>query len=322
MPSANLGRALGTMLCLAAWAPLVASPPAETARPVKKPVASQFIRLKRDAGNRPIGLETAVVRYVPASGEGGLVVDLIGAVHVGDRSYYQKLNKQFEQYDALLYELVAPPGKQVPRKGRRGSNNPLALIQQLATGVLDLDSQMEQIDYTKKNFVHADLSPEQMAEAMRNRGEDGLTLFLGIAADLLRQQNVREREREKNSPGDEPEDMDVLALLLDPDGAAKLKRLLAEQLAELSSMSGGLGTTLNTLLVTDRNEAAMKVFQRELAKSKKKIGIFYGVAHLPDFEKRLRADFGLKRQGERWVTAWDLRPKQNGLESIFKLFER
>jgi hypothetical protein len=208
----------------------------------------------------------------------------------------------------------------VPRKDRRARNNPLAFIQQLAGQVLDLEAQVEQIDYTRKNFVHADLSPEQMAEAIRSRGDDGLTLFLGIAADMLRQQNLRERERAKNPPKEEFEEIDIPSLLLDPDGTVKLKRLLAEQLADLAT--GGLGNTLNTILVTDRNAAAMKVFQRELARGKKKIGIFYGVAHLLDFEKRLREDFGLKRQGERWLTAWDLRPKQTGLEGLFKLFER
>lgn len=322
MPSPNVRRALAGMLCLALGTPLLAAPPAETTPPIKKRAPTQFIRLKRDTADRPVALETAIVRYVPASGDGGLVVDLIGAVHIGDRAYYQKLNTQFEQYDALLYELVAPPAKQVPRKGQRASSNPIALIQQLATGLLDLDAQLDQIDYTKKNFIHADLSPEQMAEAMRNRGEDGLTLVLGIAADLLRQENLHQRRHAKNPPRDEMEESDALSLLLDADGPAKLKRMLAEQLADLEAAGGGLGNTLNTLLVTDRNEAAMKAFQRQLVQGKKKIGIFYGVAHMSDFEKRLREDFGLKRQGQQWLTAWDLRPKKNGFEGLFKLFER
>ena len=40
---------------------------------------------------------------------------------------------------------------------------------------------------------------------------------------------------------------------------------------------------------------------------KKRIGIFYGAGHLADMEKRLAADFGLKRDREQWVEAWDLR---------------
>ena len=70
---------------------------------------------------------------------------------------------------------------------------------------------------------------------------------------------------------------------------------------------GSLGPTITRILVADRNQAALKVFQKELAQGKKKIGILYGAAHMPDFEKRLREDFGLKRAGEQWLTAWDLR---------------
>jgi hypothetical protein len=31
---------------------------------------------------------------------------------------------------------------------------------------------------------------------------------------------------------------------------------------------------------------------------------------MPDFEKRLQDDFGLKRHSEEWLTAWDLRDRK------------
>jgi hypothetical protein len=194
------------------------------------------------------------------------------------------------------------------------------MIQQIAKTVLDLELQTERIDYTRKNFVHADLSPAQMGEAIRKRGDDGLTLFFSIAADLIREQNLLEMKR-REQPAQEDAEIDLLSLLLDPNGAVKLKRMLAQQLAESASGTGGLGKTLSTILVADRNQAALKVFQAELAKGKKKIGIFYGAAHMPDFDKRLREDFGLKRVSEQWLTAWDLKPKKAGLGDLFKLFE-
>jgi hypothetical protein len=295
--------------------PLLAQPAGDKSAPDKK-TTGKFIRLQKNA-DQPTALQTATVRYVPASGEGNLVVDLVGVVHIGDRDYYQKLNKQFEQYDVLLYELVAPQGTRIPKGGKRDSDNPLALMQQMMKILLGLDSQVEQIDYTKKNFVHADLSPEQMAEAMKDRGEDALTLVLGVTTDMLRQQNLRERNKEKN-PHQQP-DLDFGNLLLDPDGAQKMKRMMAQQMAD--SADGGLGPTLNNLLIGDRNKAAMKVFQTQLASGKKKIGIFYGAAHMPDFDKRLREDFGLKRDGEQWLTAWDLQKQRNALEDILKLLK-
>src|SRR6266849_4240076 len=284
------------------------SPPAAKKPAVQKSTPTQFIRLQRDEKKQPVALETAIVRYGPAKGEGDLTVDLVGAVHIGDKEYYKKLNKQLQQYDVVLYELVAQPGTVIPKGGRK-KDDPLSLIMQVVKMVLDLELQTERIDYTKKNFVHADLSPAQMAEAIQKRGDDGLTLVLGFTADMLRQMNVREQEA-KTQPqpksGAPAPDLDVFSLLLDPDGPMKLKRMLAQQLASIESPTGSLGPTLNNILIADRNEAALKVFQKELAKGKKKIAIFYGAGHMPDFEKRLRLDFGLERKNVQWLEAWDL----------------
>lgn len=293
--------------------------PAKKAR--GQSAATKFLRIQRDAVNEPTGLETAVVRY---AAPGGLTVDLVSVVHVGDKVYYQKLNKLFEQYDVVLYELVAPRGTRPPQGGRRDGGNPLAMVQEIMKTVLDLESQMEHVDYTKKNFVHADLSFEEMAKVMRARGDDGFTLALGVAADLLRQQNLMSQKPAKPAPGGRQPDSvsDIFSLLLDPAGGSKLKQLLAQQFETMGDLAGGLGQTLNTLLIGDRNAAAMKVFQKELATGKKKIAIFYGAAHMPDFEKRLQTDFGLQRQDEKWLTAWDLKPRERGVEDmLFKLLK-
>jgi hypothetical protein len=284
----------------------------------KKSGAGKFLRIRRDAKEQPVALETAVVRYVPASGEGGVEVDLVSAVHIGEKAYYDKLNELFDRYDVVLYELVAPEGTRIPRGGKRETSNPLAFIQQMSKHVLDLESQVEQVDYTKKHFVHADLSPEKMGEAMRKRGEDGLTVMLGVIADMLRQQNLQaERARDKS---DQEGELDIFSLFTDPQGSTKMKRMLAEQFAAMESPGAGLGQTLTNILVVDRNEAALKVLQKELAKGRKKIAIFYGAAHMPDFEKHLKDDFDLKRRSEEWLTAWDLtkKSKGNGLDDLFK----
>jgi hypothetical protein len=281
--------------------------------------AGKFIRLRVDAKHQAQELETATVRLA-RPGKDGATVDLVGVVHVGDRGYYEKLNEQLKQYDVVLYELVAEPGTRIPKGGRREVDNPLAFVQQALKLILDLELQTEQIDYTQKHFLHADLSPQQMAEAIRERGDTGLTLFLNIAADVIRQQNLQERKRGKEPAADEAE-FDPLGLLLDPEGAVKLKRLMAEQMEALLSPEGGLGPTLGRILIADRNKAALKVLQKQLAKGKKKIAIFYGAAHMPDFEKRLGDEFGFKRQREEWLTAWDLRPKERGLGDLLKLLE-
>ncbi|MBY0522964.1 MAG: hypothetical protein K2R98_06180 [Gemmataceae bacterium] len=311
------GLALAPALLFLTWgAPARTEQPA--VKPIAKPAPTKFLRIKRDDKKEPVALETATVRYAPEKGE--LVVDLIGVVHIGDRAYYQALNKQMEQYDVVLYELVAPADKKVPPKGgNRDREGMMAMVQQAAKLVLDLDLQLEQIDYTRKNFVHADLSPQEMAEAIKKRGDDGFTLFLGVVGDMMRQQNLRDMKGAKDPP--KGADIDIASLLLDPDGPVKLKRMMAEQFETLDDPDGGLGKTVNQILIADRNKAAMKVLGQEIAKGKKKIAIFYGAAHMPDFEKRLGEDFGLKKQNDQWLQAWDLSAgRKRGIEDLLKKF--
>jgi len=307
-------RLMSMMVILLVPASLLAGSPRDTKTTAKKAPASKFLRITKDAKGQPRALETATVRYQPAKGEGDLIVDLVSVVHLGERGYYRKLNDQFEQYDVVLYELVAPKGTRIPKGGRKSTDNPLALIQKVATLVLNLEMQTDRIDYTRDNFLHADLSPAEMAEEIRKRGDDGITLFLSIAADLLRQQNLLAMKQKESPAKEEP--FDFFAMLTDPTAPSKLKRMMAEQLADLESPDGALGKTISTILISDRNKAALKVFQTELAKGKKKIAIFYGAGHMPDFEKRLRSDFGLVPVSTQWLPAWDLRLREIGIEDI------
>lgn len=282
-----------------------------------------YIQLRKNEAGEPTALQTATVRFV--SDRSGLIVDLIGVVHVGDQKYYEQFNESFKQYDVLLYELVAPEGTRVPKGGRGQSANPIAMMHGMAQSILGLASQLDHVDYTVENFVHADMSPEDMAKAIKDRGETPLSFGLRAFADLVDQANKRAAEMEAS--GAEPEQgIDVLSLLTDKNAGSKLKVQMAEQFGAMGSPDSALGAKINQLIVQDRNGAAMKVFQRELAAGHKKIGIFYGAAHMPDFERRLAEDFGLRRLETTWQTAWDLsveapKNEQSPLGMILKLLD-
>ena len=256
----------------------------------------EFIRIQRNENRDPVALQTAIAKYVPAGGEKGAEIDLVAVVHIGEQAYYERLNKEFEKYDALLYELVAPEGNKPPKGGEMKSDNPLAMLQQGMTFFLGLEHQLEVVDYRKSNFIHADLSPEGMKKAMKERGDDKMTIILGVIADLLRKRNLDADKPEPQAPNISLTD------LLNPK---KFKRIMAQQFED----AGGdvsLGGTINRLLVEDRNKACIKVLQQQLTAGKKKIAIFYGAAHMPDFDKRLKEDFGMKRTESEWITAWNL----------------
>jgi hypothetical protein len=261
--------------------------------------AARFLRVTRDDRKQPLAMETSIARFAPA-GATGVVVDLIGAVHVADKKYYESLNKKFDEYDVVLYELVAPEGTQVPKGGREKNDHPVAAIQKGMQSILELEFQLEQIDYTKKHFVHADMSPEQFAKSMKDRGESFLQLFFRMMGQALAQQGGRQQVS----------DAEILFALFSPDRAFQLKKLIALQFEEMGGMLMALDGPQGSTIITERNKVALDVLKKQLADGKKRIAIFYGAGHLPDMEKRLVSEFKFQPGEVKWVEAWDLRPKK------------
>jgi hypothetical protein len=239
------------------------------------------------------------VRYVPANGKETIAVDLVGAVHIGDKAYYDELNKRLGTYDVVLYELVAPKGTRIQKGGRDDS-----AFARVIKNLLELESQVQRIDYTKKHFVHADMSPAEMAKAMEKRGETGLSVFFSVLTEMMKETNKRMQAAQKG--GKPVPQISLATLLFDPDRATKLKRYMAEEF-DSQDPSQALGKTLNVMLIDDRNKACIKVLDAEIKKGKKRIAIFYGAAHMPDFETRLLKEYGLKRKSTEWVRAWKLK---------------
>ena len=115
---------------------------------------------------QPTAMETLIAHCVGKNQQGvDVTVDLVGAVHVGEREYYDQLNQLFESYDAVLYELVAPEGTRVVPGQKRASSNPVSFLQKVMKNVLKLEFQLDRIDYTKPNMVHADMSPKSFRKA-------------------------------------------------------------------------------------------------------------------------------------------------------------
>jgi len=258
----------------------------------------KYIRISRDADENPLALQTAIVEFVPADpAKGNLRVDLIGAVHVGEKSYYDALNKAFEGYDVVLYELVAPDGTRVP-KGGKSSGHPVALLQNGLKGMLGLEHQLEQVDYSKENLLHADMSPEDFAKSMEERNESFLGMFARMWGQAIAQQSTQ-----KNRTSD----VDVLAALFSPNRSFAMKRVMAEQFENVEGVMEALEGKDGSTIITERNKVALKKLSEQIAAGKKKIAIFYGAGHLGDMEKRLLGDeFELKRSGEQWLDAWNL----------------
>jgi hypothetical protein len=244
-----------------------------------------------------LALETAIASYQGEVKGKHVLVDLIGAVHIADKAYYDELNKVFASYDAVLYELVAPKDT-TPKPGQR-SAHPVSFLQVTMKNMLSLQFQLDCIDYSKKNFVHADMTPEEFSESMEQRGESVMQIFLRMLGQNIAMQS---RDSARSS------DADLLsALFAKPeDRALRLKRVMAEQFEDMEAATAVLDGPDGSTIVTERNKAALRVLRQQLDKGQTHIAIFYGAAHLPDMDERLAADFQLQRNGIKWLTAWDL----------------
>ena len=284
--------------CGAAWAD---EPPATAtlAAPEQAKPANTFVRLHRSADGDPLALQTSIVTYrLKGDADARLRVDLIGAIHVGDKAYYAALNKAFEEYDVVLYELVAGKGE-VPQPGRR-SAHPISALQLGMKNMLELEFQLDRIDYGKDNLIHADFTPNEFSKSMQDRGESMTQMFLRMMG-----QSIAEQSKDPSGSGD----LRMLFAFLSKNRTLKLKRIMAEQLSDLTASTSALDGPEGSTILTERNKRAMSVLKKSIANGHQTIGIFYGAAHLPDMEERLRDEFDLVRNDHRWVTAWSLTSK-------------
>ena len=265
------------------------------AEPAKKPAEAQpYLRFEEKA--KGAALEVGVIHLQHK--ETGALVDLMGAVHIGDAAYYQQLNKEFKAYDAVLYEMVKPANLDPAQFQNRPPSN-VGMMQTFMQKQLDLAYQLDEVDYTAKNFVHADMTVKQFRKRQEARGESMFKLmFKLMKEDMARRAN--------NKKGADISSAELLRALLNPNRSVELKYLLARQFNEMERLTAGLNDEKGSVILTDRNKVALKVLARELAAGKKKLAIFYGAAHLPDLEERMVGKMGFERKATRWVTAWKL----------------
>jgi hypothetical protein len=90
------------------------------------------------------------------------------------------------------------------------------------------------------------------------------------------------------------------------------KIMIAYEMTNLDSVEEMLGDDSSNAVIGARNQRAIDVLRREIAAGGKRIGIFYGVAHMPDMEERLLEQLDLSWARTDWVDAWQLGDGERG----------
>jgi hypothetical protein len=258
---------------------------------------TNFIRFVEE--DESDSLQTAVVSYESPQ---KVKVDLVGAIHIADKAYFDGLNVRFKGYEAVLYELVGPSFEERGKPEAKKQAEKLQWVGQLQTMMRDtlkLHGQLEGIDYTAKNFVHADMDMSQFTQTQTEKQESFLSLYLKAA------QAQKEVNEKRGVNSDAAGMVMLLKILTMKDSSTELKRMIAQEFDSVEDIMAGMETGDGTVLVGERNKVALQVLDKEIAAGKKRIAIFYGAAHLGDMEERLLKK-GFKRTKVEWLKAWDL----------------
>lgn len=280
----------------------------------------EFVRFSDD-GKGGGTLDTAIASYENSA---GVAVHLVAAVHVGEKAYYKGLSDTFDRYDALLYELVKPRDAAVPGAADDDAENEpgagdardgpqvrgaaaIGGLQAMLKNVLKLEFQLEQINYDRPNFVHADLDVETFNEMQAERGE---SLFRLMLRSMMHEMS-RQRQGEGRA-GRQVTIFDLLAAMRSPDSARQYKLLFARHMQDIEAQIQGIEGKDGSVIIAERNKAALRVLERSIAEGKRSIGVFYGAGHMRGIEDALLDEMGFKRTGVEWRIAWDMRAAGDG----------
>ncbi len=256
-----------------------------------------YIRYTEDAAGAR--LDVAIRKFTLPSGQ---QVDLVGAVHIADASYYQEINRRFPSYDSVLFELVGDPGWLMSRRPSDAlpARGGISSFQESAARYLKLTFQLAAVDYSGRNMVHADTSLEEFERMQQERGESMATLF----ARAMRAQ------MDGSLSGTATNELDMyqlLKILVSDDSAAAFKKALAKTFDQAEAVTAALEGNEQSAILGGRNDVVIGKIGEVLANRKqRRIAVFYGGAHMPGIEAALIKDMKAKAAGEEWLAAWTM----------------
>ena len=169
------------------------------------------------------------------------------------------------------------------------------MIQQEMQDLLQLQHQMDEIDYTRKNFRHADLDFGEFSAALAELGLfniDAVAVLRGIGPAMV-------------------DAMGLQAALASTDAnlVNRVRWILGQMMAKSVSQLAILGVhdieKPEDLILGARNDEAWKILGSSLEEGWRRTAIFYGAAHLPDLRRRL-LEAGWVFEAIEWIPAWKI----------------
>lgn len=264
-----------------------------------------------------------------------VVVRLTGVIHIGDKGYYETLQREaLDTADVVLFEGVKIEGQDENPEPQAGGN--LGSLYSQMGNLLGVGFQKDGIDYTRENFVHCDMTlPKdnplnqqmgggQMQQALQmlgpiaafkqmlTQGKDGQRTEDAIKHQMA-QMMIKQMNGEDNT--------DMLEKLKGQDGALPPgMRSQAERAAKAlkgSPIMPNMGMTpeMKELILDKRNDHVLEQLGQRLESTdpsqKLVIAVFYGAAHNPGLAAGIEK-LGYEEVSRTWFRAWAMNGRDQG----------
>ncbi len=264
---------------------------------------AQFIRFAEAPQDWHGSLQTSVSRY---RSDYGVEFDLVAAVHVADKRYYDKLNAYFAARDLVLQELVTDGNSPDSTRGMSESGlSAVGWLQVTAASLLGLRLQLDEIAYGASNLRHADLSVSELQAIMAAQQENLFTLFVAMAsAQLASEQQARIRE---NLPASSFTTMALLSALRSEDRSQAVKYLPGKEQGRSGSIAIDPAMESQLTHLDDRNEAALSALRDVLEQGQARTNsLFCGAAHVVGLERVVTGELGFELEERLWLAVWEI----------------
>ena len=249
----------------------------------------------------------------------GQTVWLVGASHIGSHEYYEELQRLLDAQGLVLFEGIRPTEQNDSHTQRVDKAALESSLQGAMARSLGLVFQLVKVEYSRPNFRNSDLSIGELQRLIKSNlaspKADDSDHEAGMQFALLMQ--ALNGQSWLSTAARLP-----LAFI---QSASKLQALAKLAMIEvmgrvggdLDSLAGGNLSVkkLLAVLVDARNQRVLDDLKRSLQHQggQHGVAIFYGAAHMADFESCLDRQLGFRPREERWLTAFSVDPKQAGL---------
>ncbi len=250
------------------------------------PVPTTYIRYvpgKKKAGRKGT-LSTGVGRWYHK--ESDTTLFLVGAVHIGEQSYYDRVQAILDHTDVVLFEAVKKSDQEMTAE-QLASITALGKMQMAMKNALGFVHQNVAMNYNRKFWKNADVDWPTLQDHMRQNKASLPTdnpITRGLVGFVTSMMSMAKENKQAH-------DM--------------LRRQMAPILAQADKILATRMKVVSSSLILFRNEKAREYVREERQRGPKGrwLSLFYGAAHLPDLAARL-AKGSWQFQGVDWIEAW------------------